>query len=78
MTENKKAYFAAILYAIIIGFSFFFTKISLMEASPLDTLAHRFTMALLIAIIINKNNEADNNVKIGMVAWIMPASEDEV
>ena len=51
MPENKKAYFAAILYAIIIGFSFIFTKISLMEASPLDTLAHRFTMALLIAII---------------------------
>ncbi|MES9739738.1 EamA family transporter, partial [Peribacillus frigoritolerans] len=37
MPENKKAYFAAILYAIIIGFSFIFTKISLMEASPLDT-----------------------------------------
>ncbi|WP_350302358.1 DMT family transporter [Peribacillus frigoritolerans] len=51
MPENKKAYFAAILYAIIIGFSFIFTKISLMEASPLDTLAHRFTMAFLIAII---------------------------
>ncbi|PHD71483.1 EamA family transporter [Bacillus sp. AFS043905] len=52
MPENKKAYLAAILYAIIIGFSFFFTKISLMEASPIDTLAHRFTMAFLIAIII--------------------------
>ena len=51
MPEQKKAYFAAILYAIIIGFSFIFTKISLMEASPLDTLAHRFTMAFLIAII---------------------------
>lgn len=51
MPEHKKAYFAAILYAIIIGFSFIFTKISLMEASPLDTLAHRFTMAFLIAII---------------------------
>ena len=51
MPEHKKAYIAAILYAFIIGFSFIFTKISLMEASPLDTLAHRFTMAFLIAII---------------------------
>ncbi|MED3690667.1 DMT family transporter [Peribacillus butanolivorans] len=52
MSEQKKAYFAAIVYAIIIGFSFIFTKISLIEASPLDTLAHRFTMAFLIAIIL--------------------------
>ncbi|MFD6441674.1 EamA family transporter, partial [Peribacillus sp. NPDC060186] len=52
MPEHKKAYFAAIVYAIIIGFSFIFTKITLIEASPLDTLAHRFTMAFLIAIIV--------------------------
>ncbi|MEJ9231349.1 DMT family transporter [Peribacillus butanolivorans] len=52
MSEQKKAYFAAIVYAIIIGFSFIFTKIALIEASPIDTLAHRFTMAFLIAIIL--------------------------
>ncbi|MFJ7307722.1 DMT family transporter [Peribacillus frigoritolerans] len=80
MTENKKAYFAAILYAIIIGFSFFFTKISLMEASPLDTLAHRFTMALLIALIIkllrrtSVKMSAKDSVKILPLVFLYPIS----
>ncbi|WP_313893265.1 DMT family transporter [Psychrobacillus sp.] len=52
MTTNTKAYFAAILYALIVGFSFMFVKLSLIVATPLDTLAHRFTIALIIASVI--------------------------
>ncbi|MBK3496536.1 DMT family transporter [Viridibacillus sp. YIM B01967] len=51
MKEMKKAYIAAIIYAIIIGLSFMFVKIALTIASPLDTLAHRFTIALIVATI---------------------------
>lgn len=52
MTNHQKAYSAAILYACIIGFSFIFIKIALTEASVMDILAHRFTVALLIATVI--------------------------
>lgn len=50
--ENKtKAYSAALLYVFIIGFSFMFVKLTLTVTTPLDTLAHRFTIAFLIATI---------------------------
>lgn len=52
MTKYKGAYLAAILYAIIIGFSFMFVKIALIHASPVDTLAHRFTIAFTMATIL--------------------------
>ncbi|MDU2064685.1 MAG: DMT family transporter [Sporomusaceae bacterium] len=51
MTQLNKAYVAALLYALIIGFSFMFVKIALASASPIDTLAHRFTLAFLAAAI---------------------------
>lgn len=51
MTPLNKAYFAALLYAFIIGFSFMFVKIALTAASPMDTLAHRFTIAFFAASI---------------------------
>ncbi|MBP1989864.1 DMT family transporter [Paenibacillus eucommiae] len=51
MTETNKAYIAALLYAVIIGFSFMFLKVALTAASPLDTLAHRFTISLIAASI---------------------------
>ncbi|MFJ8069851.1 DMT family transporter [Peribacillus sp. NPDC096447] len=72
MPENKKAYFAAILYAFIIGFSFIFTKISLMEASPLDTLAHRFTMAFLIAIIFKLYRGTSVTISVKDTLKILP------
>ncbi|MEK4760135.1 DMT family transporter [Viridibacillus sp. FSL E2-0187] len=58
MKEMKKAYIAAIGYALIIGLSFMFVKIALTVASPLDTLAHRFTVAWIVAtvfLICSKN-----------------------
>jgi len=51
MNQTGKAYIATLVYTAIIGFSFLFVKISLTTASPLDTLAHRFTISLLAALI---------------------------
>lgn len=51
MSTLQKGYTAALLYSIIIGFSFLFVKIALTNASPIDTLAHRFTLSLLVASI---------------------------
>ncbi|TXK76781.1 DMT family transporter [Paenibacillus sp. N3.4] len=51
MSTTQKAYAAALLYTCIIGFSFMFVKIALTAASPIDTLAHRFTLSLLAASI---------------------------
>lgn len=50
--KNKNlVYLAAIVFALIIGFSFLFTKIALKSADPIDILAYRFT-ASFIAILI--------------------------
>lgn len=49
--NNSLAYLAAVAYAIIIGLSFLFTKLSLDVASPIDILAHRFTVSF-VAIVI--------------------------
>lgn len=58
MSEKRKAYIAAILYAFVIGLSFMFVKVTLTVASPVDTLAHRFTVAfigIVILIVFTKN-----------------------
>lgn len=49
MKDNKKnlAYLAAIAYALIIGLSFLFTKLSLGVTNPIDILAHRFTVSFV-------------------------------
>ncbi|TRZ40338.1 DMT family transporter [Niallia circulans] len=52
MNEKQKAYIAATIYAFIIGLSFMFVKITLTVATPLDTLAHRFTTAWLVATVL--------------------------
>lgn len=44
-----RAYAAAILNALIIGFSFLFVKIALQTADPLDILAYRFLFAFAAA-----------------------------
>ncbi|MGN4123783.1 DMT family transporter [Lysinibacillus sphaericus] len=47
MAEKRMAYIAAIIYSIVIGLSFMFVKMTLTVASPMDTLAHRFTIAMM-------------------------------
>lgn len=51
MKLTTKAYLSALLYSFIIGFSFLFVKLTLTITSPLDTLAHRFTVAFIAANI---------------------------
>ncbi|MBS4190529.1 DMT family transporter [Bacillus sp. FJAT-49705] len=58
MTAKRKAYLAAIIYAFIIGLSFMFVKVTLTVTSPIDTLAHRFTVAfigIIILLVVTKN-----------------------
>lgn len=45
--KNTLAYLAAVGYAIVIGLSFLFTKLTLDVAGPIDILAHRFTVSFL-------------------------------
>jgi len=50
--QTKLAYIAAILNALIIGFSFLFVKLALQVSHPLDTLAHRFTIAFIATAVL--------------------------
>ncbi|KOY17484.1 DMT family transporter [Paenibacillus xylanivorans] len=45
------AYVAAVLYAAIIGLSFLFVKMTVSVAHPIDVLAHRFALSLLVVSI---------------------------
>ncbi|MGA3676612.1 DMT family transporter [Lysinibacillus agricola] len=72
MTAKRKAYVAAIIYAFVIGLSFMFVKVTLTVASPIDTLAHRFTIALIgivIFIVFTQNKLKINKQD---VARILP------
>lgn len=73
-----RAYTAAVLYAFIIGFSFLFVKLALEAASPLDTLAHRFTVSFAgfsVALLIVRRRvqlRAKELVKIGLLSLFYP------
>lgn len=45
------AYTAAVMYAAIIGLSFLFVKMTVNVAHPMDVLAHRFALSLLVVSI---------------------------
>jgi len=47
----KLAYFFAVMNAVIIGFSFLFTKMALAYAAPLDTLTFRFAASFVVMLI---------------------------
>lgn len=50
-TRTWTFYAAAIAYALIIGFSFIFVKMTVYIASPLDVLAHRFLLSVLVMAV---------------------------
>ena len=54
MNEKTKAYLAALSFSAIIGFSFLFTKIALFYTSPLTNLAHRYTIAALVMVVLHQ------------------------
>lgn len=49
--KNVLVYLAAVAYAVIIGLSFLFTKLSLDVADPIDILAHRFMISFIVIVI---------------------------
>jgi drug/metabolite transporter (DMT)-like permease len=46
------AYAAAVIGAVIVGFSFLFVKMALTVSNPMDILAHRFTLSIAAALIL--------------------------
>jgi drug/metabolite transporter (DMT)-like permease len=52
LIEKRKAYLATIACTIVIGLSFMFVKVALKNATPIDILAHRFTIAWIAATVI--------------------------
>ena len=51
-SERNKAYMAAIGLALIVGFSFMITKLTIGTASPIETLAHRFTVSFITLLTL--------------------------
>lgn len=45
--HRGSAYLAAVLYAVIVGLSFLFTKVALDISNPIDILAHRFIASFI-------------------------------
>lgn len=72
MTDIKKAYLAALAYASIIGLSFLFVKITLITATPLDTLAHRFLLASALALPPLLLGRAGSNLSLRLILPILP------
>ncbi len=60
------------MYAFIIGLSFMFVKITLTVASPLDTLAHRFTIALIGATLLMKFHNVNLTFNLRDLFQILP------
>lgn len=52
LKNTRLVYSAAVLYAIITGLSFLFSKVALSHADPIDMLAHRFTTSFIVVAIL--------------------------
>ena len=74
MNENTKAYLAALSFSAIIGFSFLFTKIALGYASPLTNLAHRYTIAALVMVVLHQTKHIKVSLSRKDILSILPMS----
>ena len=74
MNEKTKAYLAALSFSAIIGFSFLFTKIALTYASPLTNLAHRYTIAALVLVILHQTKLINVSLSRKDILSILPMS----
>ncbi|WP_376774533.1 DMT family transporter [Paenibacillus eucommiae] len=72
MNPLRKAYSAAILYAVIIGFSFIFVKLTLAVSHPVDMLAHRFTISFGIALLLVFAGNNRPRFKLGDILRLLP------
>ena len=74
MNEKTKAYLAALSFSAIIGFSFLFTKIALGYASPLTNLAHRYTIAALVMVVLHQTKFIKVSLSRKDILSILPMS----
>ena len=74
MNEKTTAYLAALSFSAIIGFSFLFTKIALGYASPLTNLAHRYTIAALVLVILHQTKLINVSLSRKDILSILPMS----
>lgn len=72
MRPIYKAYAAALVFAAIIGFSFLFVKIALPFISPIDMLAHRFTIAFLSSMLFYVFSKKSISISKKDLLTIMP------
>jgi drug/metabolite transporter (DMT)-like permease len=73
-STKTNAYCAAVLYALIIGLSFLFTKMALTVADPLNILAHRFTISFFTVLIPVLFGWIKLNISVRDVLSILPLS----
>ncbi|MEF3302663.1 DMT family transporter [Paenibacillus sp. GYB003] len=70
--RDRSVYAAVLVYALIIGFSFLFVKFALTAASPLDTLAHRFTVSLVAASALVLTGRMKLTVRLRDIGAVLP------
>ncbi|MCR8660032.1 DMT family transporter [Paenibacillus endoradicis] len=69
-----KAYWAATQFAIIIGFTFFFVKISLPYGHSFDILAHRFSVSFLLLLAILLISRQKVRLSLRDIVLILPVA----
>ena len=74
MNKKTKAYLAALSFSAIIGFSFLFTKVALGYASPLTNLAHRYTIAALVLVVLHQTKLIKVSLSKKDILSILPMS----
>lgn len=74
MDKRTKAYLAAILQVIIIGFSFLFVKVSLKKLEPLEILAFRFIFASITVILVCISKKNVEKLNKEAIISILPLS----
>jgi drug/metabolite transporter (DMT)-like permease len=72
--SKAKAYFAAIIYAFIIGLSFLFVKMALSFTDPLNVLAHRFSIAFLTLLFASFFGWVKLRISKKDILYILPIS----
>lgn len=71
MSPLHKGYGAAILQALITGFSFLLVKVALAEAATFDLLAYRFAVAALLALIPILKGKVKMEIAAADRRWIL-------
>ena len=74
INQQRKTYLLATIYAVIMGLSFLFVKISLNYSDPLNILSHRFSFAFIFLLILKLSKKVDINVSSSDFKSLLPIS----